>query len=117
MKTNEEIVKFITDTLQETKSFVVEQSPEVVQQYLGFRITENLIGMITCLSMLLIGVYLILKFIRLSRDSSYKSDLDIIIFPGVALSLVSIGLGFMFVIQFIHVYYYPKAYLLHKFLL
>ena len=46
---NIEIINFITESLKESKDFIVDQAPDVVQQFLGATQLDSLVAFVTAL--------------------------------------------------------------------
>jgi hypothetical protein len=116
---SKELVKFITETLRETKEFALEQSPDVVQQYLSSKVTSSGLGVLFTFIGCVISVILIRKGILISRaKSGFYSDDDFLYYLfGGTLGICSILFLITNIFSLVNVYFYPKAYLLERFLL
>ena len=113
----EEILEFLVSTLKETKDFVLEQAPDVVQQYLGAlfidSFTSFIFSSLACLIFGLIGAFILVK-------KPLKDDPDCPganSFVGGVLTLIAgacLCLSIEFSIKSAKIHYYPKGYLLEK---
>ena len=107
----EEILEFLVSTLKETKDFVLEQAPDVVQQYLGALFIHSfssfIFSSLACLIFGLIGAFFLVK--KPLKEENY--------FVGGALTLIAgacLCLSIEFSIKSAKIHYYPKGYLLEQ---
>lgn len=120
MENKEQVLKFIADSLQEMKDFAIEQAPDVVQQYLGWKFTEAV--MFTCLGLILLipALYGCYKATIITKQL-YKEDSNEPWFLLCILAIIGLMLfPTLFIINnlpdAIQIHYYPKAYLLEQLL-
>ena len=121
MESEKQISEFILSTLGETKAFVVEQAPEVIQQVLGYNMAMAILGMIGGFLLSCLSIWLYKKGESIVSNEEYVKqrdwdDLPHIIVPCAVTGLISFPLFLFPLSEFIHIYFYPKAYLLSQFL-
>lgn len=112
----EEILEFLVSTLKETKDFVLEQAPDVVQQYLGALFIHSFssamvsfVGFIILITMTLI--IFIKKPFRMD-DDSFPSILTCVFL--FAMSVTCLHASIEKSIDAAKIHYYPKGYLLEQ---
>ena len=116
-----EIKEFMLQTLKESKDFVVEQSPEVIQQYLGTQYLEATIcfwvfGVVSILA-LVTGLYLLIKKPFKTVYTSIPDD-----YSGSYVGAIFFGVVFIFTLAIsatnltnkLKIEHYPKGYLLER---
>lgn len=106
-----EIIQFITSTLKESKDFVIEQSPDVIQQYLGAQAISCYVYGFIAITAIILGI---LCFIIAWRT---VTDCDTIV-GFIMVGMILCVIGFMFgpknIIQYQQITEYPKGYLLEQ---
>lgn len=115
---SDEVQKFILETLGEGKEFVLEQTPEVAQQWLNWQIAVSTMGVVF-FGFLLVGtVIATILFIRNGIQSKYRwKDRDVLgatfgcLFTAVWTLVVSYN-----VYNLVYVLVAPKAYFLDRFI-
>ena len=117
---NDELQKFVLDSLQEGKGFILEQAPDVVQQYLNWTIVSNGVGAIVWGILLIVSIVCLFKFVKLFIKSESEGDEALHWFVGGIISLtvaiISIVSFPVCTYTFLYVWVAPKAYLLEKFI-
>lgn len=118
-----EILKFVADSLQESKEFAIEQAPDVIQQYLGAMFIEQLSDSITCIFFLILGLSIGVWAIRLykkNNSTGYSWDEDqviLVMMMGIVSAALCAG-GSLSLSSHIpeaaKIHYYPKGYLMEK---
>ena len=116
---NPELVKFLQETLQQGKDFVVEQSPLVVQETLRWGFYSALITAIVACCVLVPSTYLLrLSYYNLYKvKGTYPYDSDPWIGVGVAgivLTAISSAIVITNITQMVFIHIAPRLYLLDR---
>lgn len=113
---SETIEKKLLEYIEHTKDFVLEQAPELFKEILKFDTISAYLGSLVCLSVMLTGIFLSLKFYKIPCEKSYdRPTLHMITWIGTAVLLPILLIQTMSnVSDIIQIKIAPKYYLLKK---
>ncbi len=114
--TEKEILSFIKDSLIESKGFITEQAPDVIQQYL---MSEMLVyGLVSAFAIILLMICCIAYvWLFKNKQNHREDDWGFIFFLSSFGGVIGIVLLCTRIFSFLTVWLYPKAYLLKQFVL
>ena len=129
-----EIMNFITDTLKETKNFVIEQAPDVIRQMITYEYISILVfmcGWLLATILMIIGTTWLHNLHKryMKEDDDYKNvHLRTSNETGTFICLcLAVGVSIIFTVitlcvtissarELAQIKYTPKAYMIHKFI-
>lgn len=100
--------EFLLANLKESKDFLIDQAPDVIQQVLGWQTCLNVIGLIISLILATIAI--------ISWYKHSLKDTEVLYPVSLVTGVLSILVMLINSINLVWVTLYPKAYLLEQFL-
>lgn len=102
-----ELKKLLIENFAQGKNFILEQSPDVIQQYLSSEMLSYSIGMVISSVVIIIMTYILFMY----RKNDNQDDSMGVQVP-FTIALFSCAMFLANLHDFITIYFYPKAYLL-----
>jgi hypothetical protein len=111
-ETNKQLQEFILTSLKESKDFVIDQAPEVVQQVLNMAIFDSIVFSVSCF-LVSLALLMVCKWSIKKSKEEYSADEWLFLTAITAVfGILSIVPAFVHCMDAISIYLYPKAYLL-----
>jgi hypothetical protein len=113
---SEMVEKKLLEYIEHTKDFVLEKAPELFKEILKFDTIAAYLGSLVCLSVMVTGIILSLKFYKIPYDKSYeRPTVHMITWIGTAVIVPLLLIQTMQNISdIIQIKIAPKYYLLKK---
>lgn len=107
-------IQDLLNNLTSAKQFAIEQAPDVCRQYVMYGIVSSLAGLVAMIVFMAIAIYVMIKFIKFSKENPYSMDDAGAVFSGVAAAGFIVG-ACAFSHTAILTLVAPKVYLIQEF--
>jgi hypothetical protein len=114
---SDDLIRELLTTLQSTKSFVIEQAPDVVQELVHYKLVESLIVCIICILAMFAYRYVGIRVWKYTQTLDSYSDFPfaaglVAVFGGIPLTIATLFFLANSASTAIQIYIAPKIFLI-----